>query len=93
MNDLQELKIKIFLKLMKFFVNVGTFFEDNVKRDPKSVIEECCDCGKWFHKKCMKIPTNVFTHSDASLECNQCIRSICIFVADLCIIYWKIMIS
>ena len=50
------------------------FFEDDVKRNPKSFIAECCNCGEWFHQKSMNIPTNVFTLLDASWECNQCIR-------------------
>ena len=50
------------------------FFEDDVKRDPKNVMAECCNCGKWLHQKCMNIPTNVFTLPDASWECNKCIR-------------------
>ena len=50
------------------------FFEDDVKRDPKNFMAECCNCGEWFHQKCMNIPTNVLTLPDASWECNQCIR-------------------
>ena len=50
------------------------FFEDDIKRNPKNFMAECCNCGEWFHQKCMNIPTNVFTLPDASWECNQCIR-------------------
>ena len=69
------------------------FFEHDIKRDPENFMTECCNCGEWFHQKYMNIPTNVFTLPDASWECNQCIWWICIFVENLCIIYWKIRIS
>ena len=45
---------------------------DVFAEDPK--MAECCNCGEWFHQKCMKIPTNVLTLPDVSRKCNQCIR-------------------
>ena len=38
------------------------FYEEDSKRDENLFMAECVKCGEWYQKRCLEIPSRVFTN-------------------------------
>ena len=56
-----------------FFIWRDVFFKEDVEKEPENVMEECSQCGEWYHRKCEVRPEEVFVKPNATWECSFCL--------------------
>ena len=48
------------------------FFKCEVEEDPKVFIANCSKCNEWYHRKCVRIPDNIFENNRLGWTCPYC---------------------
>ena len=48
------------------------FYNEDSERDENLFMAECVKCGEWYHKRCLEIPSRVFTNESFEWKCTRC---------------------
>ena len=50
----------------------SSFYEEDSEGDENLFMAECVKCGEWYHKRCLGVPSGVFTNESIEWKCTRC---------------------